>query len=69
MSMFKYEKMYVDIYVKYYDEKEEKVIKREVLLDIALLIIEQMLVIKKLQWIAYRSQCMYKHAIEWIRLD
>ena len=67
--MFKYENMYVDIYAKYYDEKEEIVIKRKVILDVALLMVEHMLAMKKMQWALYGGKVMSMHAIEWVRLD
>lgn len=69
MSMMHYRDMFVDIYVKYYDEEKETIMKRRVPLEIALLMIENMLAIKKLQWVAYGSQCMNKHFVEWVRIE
>lgn len=69
MSMYKYEKMYVDIFAKYYDKKDEEVIKREVILDVALLMVEQMIAMKKLQWALYGGKVMSMHVIEYVRLD
>ena len=69
MSMFKYEEMYVDIYAKYYDEREETIVKRQVILDVALLMIEHMLAMKKLQWALYGGKVKSMHIIEWVRID